>query len=490
MPAALCTGSAMQLQRRSPVTAAAPAAAAQRLVAPAAAAAPQHAASLRCSLRSTFPGGASISSVAALRTSAGRRSLHVAGAVGPNEKRAQIQQQRLDSLSKIDVLFDEELKALDTNLVKELVADDFKEQDRKKLRVVFDFDRWQRHRSSSRYLRHMTGLFTSRTLKWMGAPLVCTLSVATAVGIYYTAAEMGMVPDIPDIKTNAVFGLTSFALANLLVLTTNTAYQRFDEARKMWGLIVNRSRDMTRQGLAYIPEDQPELQEMFCRWVVAYSRSLMCHLRAGENLERELLGKLPESELRALLTATHRPNFTNQVIAQILKRADLPGAEVKPWDSTANVKASAFVRMDEHLTVFADVTGGCERILRTPVPLMYSRHTSRMLTIWLSFLPFSLWDACHWWTVPVTGLVAYLLLGIKEIGLTVEEPFSILPLEKICDTIESNVWELHSTHSAQGAAASRRRSAATRDATQSMDAEDLVSIAAAVDAGAMPAPAQ
>ena len=104
----------MQLQRRSPVTAAAPAAAAQRLVAPAAAAAPQHAASLRCSLRSTFPGGASISSVAALRTSAGRRSLHVAGAVGPNEKRAQIQQQRLDSLSKIDVLFDEELKALDT----------------------------------------------------------------------------------------------------------------------------------------------------------------------------------------------------------------------------------------------------------------------------------------------------------------------------------------------------------------------------------------
>ena len=40
-----------------------------------------------------------------------------------------------------------------------------------------------------------------------------------------------------------------------------------------------------------------------------------------------------------------------------------------------------------------------------------------MLTIWLSFLPFSLWDACHWWTVPVTGLVAYLLLGEPLLGI-------------------------------------------------------------------------
>lgn len=38
-------------------------------------------------------------------------------------------------------------------------------------------------------------------------------------------------------------------------------------------------------------------------------------------------------------------------------------------------------------------------------------------------------------------------------SMPAEEPFSILPLEKICDTIESNVWELHATHSVTGAAA-------------------------------------
>jgi predicted membrane chloride channel (bestrophin family) len=35
---------------------------------------------------------------------------------------------------------------------------------------------------------------------------------------------------------------------------------------------------------------------------------------------------------------------------------------------------------------------------------------------WLTLLPFTLWDSCHWFMLPVTALVAFLLLGIKEIG--------------------------------------------------------------------------
>lgn len=48
--------------------------------------------------------------------------------------------------------------------------------------------------------------------------------------------------------------------------------------------------------------------------------------------------------------------------------------------------------------------------------------------MWLSFLPFSLWDACHWVTIPASGVIAFLLLGIEEIGVQIEEPFGILPL--------------------------------------------------------------
>jgi predicted membrane chloride channel (bestrophin family) len=52
--------------------------------------------------------------------------------------------------------------------------------------------------------------------------------------------------------------------------STNTSYQRWDEARKMWGSMVNRSRDFTRQALGYVPESQPELRSMLVRWSITY----------------------------------------------------------------------------------------------------------------------------------------------------------------------------------------------------------------------------
>ena len=56
------------------------------------------------------------------------------------------------------------------------------------------------------------------------------------------------------------------------------------------------------------------------------------------------------------------------------------------------------------------------------------RHTSRFLVIWLASMPFTLWKSCGLAMIPATGLIAFLLLGIEEIGVQIEEPFSILPL--------------------------------------------------------------
>ena len=59
---------------------------------------------------------------------------------------------------------------------------------------------------------------------------------------------------------------------------------------------------------------------------------------------------------------------------------------------------------------------------------MVAGHTSRFLVIWVAFLPFTLYNTCRWATVPISAIVAFLLLGIEEIGVNIEEPFSILPL--------------------------------------------------------------
>lgn len=314
-----------------------------------------------------------------------------------------------------------------------------KETSRKWQRTVFDVDRWEMHRSSSRYFRHLAGMLGSGLVRGLLRPLMYVVTTSILVGLYETARMAHRLPAFcPGLGiSKELFGLTSFALSLLLVFRTNASYERWDGARKTWGLVLNRSRDLVRQGLAWIPSSQSALRSALCRWVPAFSKALLCHLRKGEDLRKELEGILTPTEIEGVMQATHRPNYVLQVLAQIVQSAGLPTAVT--------------MRMEENLTNFEDCQGGCERILRTPIPLSYTRHTSRFLLIWLTMLPCALWGACGWGTIPLAVTVAFLLLGIEELGVSIEEPFSILPLEAISGTILSNVRELQAMHDTSNA---------------------------------------
>jgi predicted membrane chloride channel (bestrophin family) len=296
---------------------------------------------------------------------------------------------------------------------------------------VFDFKRWREHRSTKRYQRHIVGIGGSRIVRGLAGPLWFVVIVSVGVGTYESVREAGLLPVyLPSISvTNtAPFNLSSFALSLLLVFRTNSSYGRWDEARKLWGSVTNRSRDFVRQAESWLDQEE-DLLDMVKRWSIAFSRSMMVHLREDGDLEAELKDYLPEAELKTLMAADHRPNYALSVLSAAMLEADVPDA--------------ARVRMDENLTSFADSLGACERILKTPIPLTYTRHTSRFLVIWLTFMPFTLWHAYGWWTIPASVAIAYLLLGIEEIGVQIEEPFAILPLEAICTTITNNILEMH-----------------------------------------------
>mmetsp|Transcript_47021 Transcript_47021/g.89766 ORF Transcript_47021/g.89766 Transcript_47021/m.89766 type:complete len:124 (+) Transcript_47021:59-430(+) len=95
-------------------------------------------------------------------------------------------------------------------------------------------------------------------------------------------------------------------------------------------------------------------------------------------------------------------------------------------------------RMDENITTFSDILGACERILKTPIPLSYTRHTSRFLFTWLALLPFAMVGECGWLTVPAEAFIAVVLLGIEDIGVQIEEPFSVLACEAIAKAVDAN----------------------------------------------------
>lgn len=271
-------------------------------------------------------------------------------------------------------------------------------------------------------------------MRGLSGPLTAMLFLSIGVSVYESAKEAGALPTYlqsMSVSNTTPFNLSSFALSLLLVFRTNSSYGRWDEARKLWGSVTNRSRDFVRQAETWLPAD--ELQNMAARWMVAFSRALMCHLREDGDLEAELKDILPEPELRAILSAENRPNYAISMMSIIMEEGRVPDV--------------ARVRMDENLTSFSDSLGACERILKTPIPLTYTRHTSRFLVIWLTFMPFTLWHACGWGTVPASVTIAFLLLGIEEIGVQIEEPFAILPLEAMCAGIEKTCMETHNKRS-------------------------------------------
>lgn len=320
--------------------------------------------------------------------------------------------------------------------------DEYKESSRKLFRTVFDFENWAEHRATSRYARHIAGIFESRLVHGLASPLVSVAVLAIVVATGHELMNYGKIV-VPDALKDVLFinsalpmSLTSSVLGLLLVFRTNSSYSRWLDARKNWGLLVNRSRDLVRQGLTWLPEDANGQvhRGTLCRWVVALSYCLKCHLRENEDAVEKLrqLQILQDRELEALKSVRHKPAYAMQVLSMIVRKLAESNPHCHP----------VITNMEFNITQLGDVCGSCERILKTPIPLSYTRHTSRFMIIWLSLLPFALWETCGWGMVPLTVAISLLTLGVEEIGVTIEEPFSVLPLERICATIASDVKEL------------------------------------------------
>ncbi len=205
--------------------------------------------------------------------------------------------------------------------------------------------------------------------------------------------------------------------------------RRAADARRLWGSIVNRSRDLVRQSLVWFPAERAPLKAALVKWVVALAQCVRLHMRAPRDATPAALANwLSPDELAGLAAAAHRPNHCLQVLSHIVA-AGAPDAH------TAH-------RLDEDLKFLEDVIGGCERVYRTPIPLSYTRHTSRLLLFWLCYMPAALFSELHAQALLVAPLLVLVLFGVDEIGVELEEPFSILPLEVLCDAIEAQTTEL------------------------------------------------
>lgn len=289
--------------------------------------------------------------------------------------------------------------------------------------------------SSAGAERHWSRHFWRDALAWQGTVTPLVMPRVLLFGLY--GLLVGLVHEVFDWPAmgSGPVQFTAAFLALLLVLRTNGGYERWWEARKLWGGIVNQSRNLAIAGLAYGPRD-PEWRERFVRWTAAFSHVARRSLR-GEHEVPELLPLLRDAgAVERTARAQHMPSFVAQVLADLLREAIEQGG----------MDRVALIAVDRERTQLIDHVGGCERILRTPLPQVHTSKLRRFILLYLLALPIA---AVGTWWLPglVTVLVAYPLLAIDQIAVELENPFSPrnlnhLPLDTFCDTIQGNLLAL------------------------------------------------
>jgi len=93
-----------------------------------------------------------------------------------------------------------------------------------------------------------------------------------------------------------------------------------------------------------------------------------------------------------------------------------------------------------------DLAGNCGRIVKVPVPLAYSRHTSRFLSLFTITLPYALVANCGFWVVPVVSGISWAFYSIESIGQYIENPFDVhasqIALNPLCQSITRDVAQI------------------------------------------------
>ena len=220
-----------------------------------------------------------------------------------------------------------------------------------------------------------------------------------------------------------------FVLSLLLAYRTNTAYDRWWEGRKLWGSLVNNSRNLALKLSAILKEDKD--RNYFKRLIPAYASILQKHL-SDEDTAKELFEGLD-------LQIDHHKHYPNQVAKMIFNK-------VNELYISGKITGDQLIILNSELQSFTDVCGTCERIKNTPIPYSYSAFIKKFIFFFVMTLPFGFVFSLGYYVIPVVIFIFYVLASLELIAEEIEDPFggdeNDLPTAKIASNIKKHVEEL------------------------------------------------
>ena len=222
------------------------------------------------------------------------------------------------------------------------------------------------------------------------------------------------------------FSLMGVALAIFLGFRINASYDRYWEARKLWGRLLVDARNLTRQAMT-LPHPGTEVRP-FVLGQVAFARALRNQLRGRPRAEG-LDGLLPAELAARVGEARFGPNLILLWLGLWLRDCRERGA----------IEPILAQRMEGPLEGFGAVLGGCERIAGTPLPFTYSVILHRTVYLYCLMLPFGLVDAIGLMTPAVVVFVAYTFFALEALSDEIEEPFGLMPNDLALDTMTAGI---------------------------------------------------
>ncbi len=232
-----------------------------------------------------------------------------------------------------------------------------------------------------------------------------------------------------------LLALLGSALAMLVSIRNTSAYNRWWEARTLWGGMVNSSRNFARQVLILVDDPGDALnpiKEVLFRRHVAYVNALAAHLKKAPIPER-LAELLPAEEVAR---SGDTNNFPNDILSG---SAALIAQEYK----AGRLDSIRLARLESTMVDISNWQGGMERIANTPLPYPYVYFPRLFISLFCLIVPVGLVESLGWFTPLASTVVGFMLLALEKIGTDLQSPFSEsqhqIQMTDLCANIEKNL---------------------------------------------------
>lgn len=234
--------------------------------------------------------------------------------------------------------------------------------------------------------------------------------------------------------TIAMHSLLGIVLGLFLVFRTNTAYDRWWEGRKLWGGLVNSTRNFALKLNAYIRKENHEDRDWFAKMIPNFVYAMKESLRNGVQLNE--LVAVHEGFHDDLKKFKHKPN---RIASQLY-------AKVNELYMNKKLTGDQLINLDKELKDFIDIIGACERIRNTPIPYSYMMYVKKFIFIYIITLPFGFVTQSGYLTIVIVTLITFVLMSVELIAEEIEDPFgrdlNDLPTDELAEKMKDNVQEI------------------------------------------------